>query len=470
MRILKVKRLISFLPVLLLLTLCNLARATPPYGCDWATGVVPSNPCSEVSTPNTSSTSYMLSHRFQRHSAWLNNTDGTIFVIANMGTTDNALQLFMSNDRGATWTSLYSFAGTTTGNSASNGLVSTDDIAVQDIGSGSYQIYVVYDVDAAAGSYTPAVKYSKFTYVSSTRTLTLGSGYPLTVTSNSSKTYQSPAQGWDANGNTWITFNESTSSSNDVRMYFLPGGGSSTFYDSGVSFTNASTDSTHYNHAAHPIPTASATNYGAIGVLLQTSTCVYFVGVDVSGSGGSYTFSVHTAGGAPEQITCGLPAAQSNTEDSGYSVIADDSGNLYMGVVQNVGSGNTEIETFKQTAAADWTADGYLDAATNYLSAVYVKSFFLTNSNNNYVGMMVNELGSLALYTHKIGGTQEWVFQGYYTHPTAGSGQSYGNPRIEVPPSLANSGLRHLPIWEEYTYDSNNNRSLIYWYNIAINY
>lgn len=469
--------------------LCAMVLGSSPsfaqtFGCDWFMGLPSGSTCpGTLASGGTSPTSYMVSHRFQRHSVFIS-SDNSFHVLVNKGTTDNALQILTSTNSGSTWASKYSFAGTTTGNASINGLVSTDDVLLGPTVSGVTTMYVVYDVDAAAGSYTPALKFAKMLYTSSTHTWAMASGYPQTIISNSTVTYQSPAMAIDSSGNIWVTNNETFQvgcpmacvTHNDVVLWYNPSG-TSNWAQASTSFFVTGSTGNGYAHAAHPMVPPSS-SYGNMGVLFQsepssTDNCVYWLAVSVSGTYPSLTFTTNTSGGY-EQIVCNMPAKQAGTEDSGYSVVADSAGSLYMGVVQltsgtDCGASNCKIETFKQTSAVDWAADGYLDTGNHPTTAVYVKSFQLLNATFSYVGMMINDQGNLLLYTHKIGGMQEWVLQGYYTHPTAGAGQSYGNPRIEVPMMLSNSATLPLPVWEQYTIDSSSNQSFIGWNSIAIN-
>ena len=115
---------------------------TPPacsgpacMGYDWGSGP----PGGTGGVP--SSTTYMASHRMQRHSVIT--SDGAIHIIVNTGTpgsyitggSPGTLQLYSSPDNGVHWYNTFTFPGTQTflPSPSGNNTVSTDDVALRRI-------------------------------------------------------------------------------------------------------------------------------------------------------------------------------------------------------------------------------------------------------------------------------------------------------------------------------------------------
>jgi len=128
-------------------------------GSDWqAAGGVPS------------STTYMASHRMQRHSVIT--SDGAIHIIVNTGTPSSyngsaqtgTLQLYSSSDHGTTWVNTYTFPGTETSQQPGNYTVSTDDVALRTDRAGNQFLDVAYDQETAGGAAANALMFTELLY------------------------------------------------------------------------------------------------------------------------------------------------------------------------------------------------------------------------------------------------------------------------------------------------------------------
>jgi hypothetical protein len=418
----------------------------------------------------------MASHREQHHSFVL--PDGTYGIIINTGNgTGNALQLFVSNNNGASWTSVSPnpFTNTATGTASTNGSVSTDDVVVGATVGNVTEVLVAYDQDPVSGLGNSAVlSFTELLYNQMTHVWSVRSGYPQTVdqASHYSATvlFQQPSVGIDYNGNIWVSsMMRSSSAPDSINIYYYNGGGSWT--NTGLSV---------------PIPTAGYSNHapqlallpstiGNLGLIFQNKTSLYWGIITATGTTPTFSISFPSATN-PLPFATNLPPAQEEDEDTAYSMVTDRSGNTYLGYATDTTAGvSSGVDTATFTASSNtWASNGELTSTSpplpnpNY--ATYVKATYVKDSTTgDYVLMVVNDyvaatqVSSLAVYAAPAinNGGGAYKYQ-YDLFPPAASSGTYSNPRIEQPGLINTLNLTNgtMPVFEQYT-NSGGNQSLI---------
>ena len=477
-------------------SLSSCTLSSPCVGYDWG------------APGGTSTTSYMESHRFQRHSVVT--SDGYIHIIVNTGTVQTvstgsgtatgALILYTSANNGGTWYPSYVFSGTV--GSQPNGAVSTDDVHLVTNGTGQY-LEVAYDQEAVSGvtGVVNAVIFTELAYSPSnaqpaTRpTWTVMSGYPQTVTpipNTSGTTYQQPAFAEDGSLNTWLTDFEIPSSGtaggqigvyeysssdtgwvNTTLGISLPcsGSGSNGGSGSGGSCTGGNPDTTGTQHASRPVfvplRRIYTTTPANIGVIYQSNNCLFWVTINVNNSPQVSTAqelsNFSNASANPGNTGCNLPDAQSSYDDTAASIATNPTtGDQYLGFAVNV-TGSTDASpltnvytlTYQASTATWMTSNGQLWAGptSHPDTPVYVKSALITpvGSSTTYAYMFINygalswlEVLTAPILSATVTSTSYAPFA-YLSHSQA-TGASYDNPRIDVPEYLNTSISGNLSV------------------------
>ncbi len=414
---------------------------TAPCGYDWsANGGV------------TSTTSYMESHRFQRHSVVT--SDGYIHIIVNTGapttipgsSNSGALEMLTSPNNGLNWYPTFIFPGTV-GSQSINLTVSTDDIRLVTTGMGQY-LQVAYDVQGVGSGNTNAVMFTELSYTASlpvpnaSNTWAPMTGYPQSVISTTSGTvYQQPAFAIDGPGNIWLTDFEIPQSgtggtqgtggqigvyeysSNPNTTSWVNTGLGNSLPCSGVSSVGSpspnitcggTTDSTGVQHAARPVfvpyRQINTSNPANIGVIYQSGNCLFWVTINVNNaspvSAAQELSSASNLSANPGNSGCNLPSGQSGYYDTAASISTNPiTGDQYLGFAVTVASGTNSSPppptptsvyalTYQASNASWMTGNGQLltgpSKAPN--TPVYVKTALVTASgaSNANAYMFIN--------------------------------------------------------------------------------
>ena len=413
----------------------------------------------------TSTTSYMASHRFQRHSVVT--SEGAIHIIVNTGlvsgsSSTGALELWTNS--GSSWSRAKTFYYSV--GYQSNNTVSTDDVNLVEV-SGTQYLQVAYDVQGvplSGGGTGNAVMYTVLSYNPTSHTWTEGVHYPVMAASNASLIYQQPAITEDQSGGLWLTslVLNSTVTGGQINIFKRV---------SGVWTNMASIVTTgQIPHAGRPVMVPSAT--ADIGLLYQANhsglPCLYWV--TVTGTLVSASTELSQYSNSPASTQCNLASQQTAWDDTAASIATDPStGDQYLGFAVENGSGGTAVYTitYEASTAAWLTATAQTLA---FADAVYVKSALqnLTTSGTTtpypIAYMVVNtggagELLFLSSDTLETGSTMYTVGNDLSAMLQPGT---YLNPRIEVPQYI-NSAF-DVPVWEQYlTTMMGTPRSLVFW-------
>lgn len=487
---------------------CN--TTAPCLGYDWHNG-------SPGGTGGiVSSTNYMASHRFQRHSVVT--SDGAIHIIVNTGlTAGNALQLFSSPDNGTTWYPTYTFVGTET--LQANYTVSTDDVALRTDAAGNQYLEVAYDQEPAGGA--NALMFTELVYTPPANATSPPSWapaakyFPQTVISSSSSPptfYQQPGFTTDQNGNFWLADLElqfgnpsypNTPSVGGIAVYQRNGG---TWGSVAVNIPNNTTPpnlapsanvvssqgSNAFAHAPRPVFVQSENSTGTIGLLFQSSTptaqssdCLYWVTISGSAASGATSSNAQELShysNSPASSNCNLPAAQGTYPDTAFSDATNaKTGDQYLGFVINYPSGSSSGEAVfamsYQESSGTWSPAGSTSQATlNYNNSIYVKSVYAVVGLKSYSYLIINNgppassptsSSSLELFeSPTLSATvTSTLYSPLYALTWTQSG-SFANPRIEAPQYInsnanSNSMALTVPIWLQYA--NGGSQSLLYW-------
>jgi hypothetical protein len=394
-----------------------------------------------------STTPFMDSHRAQRHS-FQTTVDGGIHILINTGsTTGNALQICSSFNGGITWVSTYTFTGTSS--------QSSDDVAIGTPGPNGTPLQVVYDM-YATGTLS-ALMYAVLLYNNGGWTVQNSE----IVASVAGMEYFEPAFAVDAENNIWVAASQlNTATGNQVVTLHYQAANSTTWSSTGVGLPNPNSGQGINGIEHGPRPVYVPSSVGNIGLLYQSYNCLYWVTINGS------VVSPLTV------VSCNLPVSQEQVNDTAFSVVTDSLGDQYLGYVTNGPAGTTATLVVTQVyyPGTGWDialAQG-LSGDTSPGSAIYVKMSLVTVGSQTSVYAFVNNQGALALYEWGLGqsacGGPSYCLANNFTHAPANqaNGQSFGNPRIDVPAYFNSQVSGSLYVFEQYN-NTSTTFSFMFW-------
>lgn len=471
--------------------------AIPAVAQDFPAACTNTNPCVgsdwySATSGTQSTTTYMASHRFQRHSVVTK--DGAFHIIVDTGSQNgNALQLYSNANplNGGSWYLSHTFLNTETYQNTTNKTVSTDDVSLRQDPAGTEYMDVVFDTEANG---TNALMFTEMVYdtTQSPPAWTERKNYPQVIATSSGSNgavFQQPSLAWDSNNDLWVadlqlTFNSAgVPQAGGVYLYERVQGSWNPISVSITGNTTSSTPSADLinslgsNVFAHAprlvyVPAASGSTLGNIGLLFQDSTCLYWTTISGNASLGftaTNSLELSQYSNSPASSTCNLVSQQSTFPDTAFSVATNPTtGDQYLGFVTNYpsgSSGGTAVYAMSykgSSAGGAWNTNGSL---LNYNGSIYVKSVFGVIGTNSYSYMIINNGQSIGtpetLDFFVSPALSASVVNTSYTSPkyilktSSGNAGNFSNPRIDAPQyvntnSTSMSPTLFVPVWLQY--------------------